>query len=161
VVPDRAAKSIGAEDTFDEDLPATELAPHIHGQALRVARRLRRAGCKAKVVQLKLKLSDFQLLTRQTTLPEPTDDGQAIYRAAADLLSRQDLKKPVRLTGVSAHAIALQEPQLGLFQPAPDRAQRLNAALDRIADRFGRPVVVPADVAALGDEDPRNGPRRS
>ncbi len=161
VVPDRAARSIGAEDTFDEDLPAAELVPHVHGQALRVGRRLRRAGCKARVVQLKLKLSDFQLLTRQTTLPEPTDDGQTIYRAAADLLSRQDLRKTVRLTGVSAHAIAVQEPQLALFQPPPDRAQRLNAALDRIADRFGRQAVIPADVAALDDPHGRPGPTGS
>ena len=39
VIPDREAKSIGAEDTFDEDLSGTEaLRPHIHAQALRVAR---------------------------------------------------------------------------------------------------------------------------
>ncbi|RKI28200.1 MFS transporter, partial [Corallococcus sp. AB004] len=44
VVADRAAKSVGAEDTFDEDLTGLEaLKPHVHAQALRVARRLRRA----------------------------------------------------------------------------------------------------------------------
>ena len=106
VVPDRAAKSIGAEDTFDEDLGVGELLPHIHGQALRVGRRLRRARCKGRVVQLKLKLSDFSLLTRQTTLAEPTDDGQSLYRAAAELLARLQLRQRVRLTGVSAHGIA-------------------------------------------------------
>ena len=83
VVPDREAKSIGAEDTFDEDLAGIEaLSPHLHAQALRVGRRLRGAGRKAGVVQLKLKLADFTLLTRQQTLPQPTDDGQALYRAA-------------------------------------------------------------------------------
>ena len=37
VVPDREAKSIGTEDTFDEDLAEIEaLLPHVHSQALRV-----------------------------------------------------------------------------------------------------------------------------
>jgi DNA polymerase IV len=155
VVPDRAAKSLGAEDTFDEDLGVGELLPHIHGQSLRVGRRLRRARCKGRVVQLKLRLSDFSLLTRQTTLVEATDDGQTIYRAAAELLARLQLRQRVRLTGVSAHGILVQEAQLSLFDATPNRAERLNAALDRIADRFGGHAVVTADVADLGDTTER------
>ena len=45
VIPDREAKSIGAEDTFDEDLTGVAaLSPRVHAQALRVARRLRARG---------------------------------------------------------------------------------------------------------------------
>ena len=56
VTPDREAKSIGAEETFEEDLEdRTKLAIHIHAQALRVARRLRAAKLQARVVQLKIK----------------------------------------------------------------------------------------------------------
>ena len=81
VVPDRDAKSIGAEETFDEDLAGAEaLAPRVHAQALRVAQRLRRAGLRARTVQLKLKRADFTLVTRRATLDEPTDDGQVLYR---------------------------------------------------------------------------------
>ena len=54
------------------------------------------------MVQLKLKLADFTTLTRQTTLPDPSDDGQEIYQAAATLLAREKLSGKVRLTGVSA-----------------------------------------------------------
>src|SRR6185295_4483028 len=62
VEPDVAAKSIGAEDTFDEDLRSLPaLRVFIHAQALRVGERLRRAGVAARVVQLKLKLDDFTL----------------------------------------------------------------------------------------------------
>ena len=87
VVPDREAKSVGAEDTFDEDLRASRrCAPHVHAQALRVARRLRRAGVQGRVVQLKLKFADFTLITRRATLDQATDDGQTLYRAAAELL---------------------------------------------------------------------------
>jgi DNA polymerase-4 len=153
VIPDRAAKSIGAEDTFDEDLEAGALAPHIHGQAERVARRLRRAGLKARVVQLKLKLSDFTLLTRRTTLPEPSDDGPTLYRTACELLERGPLPKRLRLTGVAAHDLQNAGAQLGLFAAAPSRAARLNAALDRIAERFGDDAVTTADLTARNDSD--------
>jgi DNA polymerase IV len=151
VVPDRGAKSIGAEDTFDEDLAAPELGPHIHGQALRVGRRLRRAGRKSRVVQLKLKLADFTLVTRRTTLAEPTDDGQLLYRAAMELLAREGLRARVRLTGVSVQELDERSSQLGLFAAAPSRSDRLNAALDKIAEKYGGDAVVPADIRKLED----------
>jgi DNA polymerase-4 len=147
VVPDREAKSIGAEDTFEEDLASGEaLLPHLHAQALRVGRRLRSAGRQAAVVQLKLKLADFTLLTRQTTLAEPTDDGQTIYRAVSALLHAEKLDGKVRLTGVAAHGLASGAAQLSLFGGNP-RAGRLNQTLDRIADKFGDGTVTTADVA--------------
>lgn len=156
VIPDRAAKSVGARDTFDEDLVGKDaLAPHVHSQALRVARRLRKAGRRARVVQLALTYGDFTALTRQATLPEPTDDGQTLYRGALALLDKLDLSRPVRLTGVSAHGLDDDEPQLELFErSAPSRTQRLNAALDRIAEKFGSKALGPADVVEdLEDEE--------
>lgn len=156
VVPDRAAKSVGAEDTFDEDLVGLEaLSPHVHAQALRVGRRLRKAGVKGRTVQLKVKLSDFTLLTRQLTLPSPTDDGQEVYRAALELLERVHQGRPVRLTGVSVQELGGGAPQLELFTPQPPRSTRLNAALDRIAERFGNKAVTTADIAS-SDIPPRN-----
>ena len=159
VVPDRVAKSIGAEDTFDEDLDAGALEPHLHAQAERVARRLRRAGTQARVVQLKLKLSDFTLSTRRRTLDEPTDDGQTLYRAAAELLHRAHPPKRVRLTGVAAHELVAAGGQRVLFPAPPTRAALLNAALDRIVDRFGGGAVKTADVTGLSDEDTPRGER--
>ncbi len=154
VIPDRAAKSVGAEDTFDEDLVGVEaLRPHVHGQALRVGRRLRRAGTKGRVVQLKLKLADFSLVTRRTTLAEPTDDGQTIYRTAMELLAREAPTKAVRLTGVSAQELGAEAAQLALFRPAPTRADRLNAALDKIAGKFGTAAITTADLVSEGDDE--------
>lgn len=145
VIPDREAKSIGAEDTFDEDLAGEEaLSPYLHAQALRVGRRLRWAGRKARVVQLKLKLADFTLLTRQQTLPETTDDGQALYRAAMALLRAERLLAKVRLTGISAQSLSAGE-QLSLFG-RDRRVGALNATLDRIAAKFGDSAVTTADV---------------
>ncbi|NNC08935.1 DNA polymerase IV [Corallococcus exiguus] len=153
VVPDRAAKSVGAEDTFDEDLTGLEaLKPHVHAQALRVARRLRRATLKGRVVQLKLKFADFTLITRRVTLREATDDGQVIYRAALELLERAHEGKALRLTGVSVQ-LDEDEPQLGLFPAAAPKSSKLNEAMDRIAARFGSKAITMADIAGAEASD--------
>ncbi|MGO9828765.1 MAG: DNA polymerase IV, partial [Myxococcaceae bacterium] len=161
VVPDRQAKSIGSEDTFAEDTASVEaLQRALHSQALRVGRRLRRAGLKARTVQLKVKLSDFTLLTRRRTLDNPTDDGQRLYREAAQLLERLALSSAVRLTGVSAQELVGAQSQLGLFAEPEARSQRLNAALDAIAARYGQSAVAPADVASLQEETEDEEARR-
>jgi DNA polymerase-4 len=150
VTPDRDAKSIGAEDTFGEDLSTRdELLPHLHAQALRVARRLRRSGRVARGVVLKLKTHDFELRTRRTTLRAATDDGQVLYEAVAALLSREDelgALVPMRLAGVSAVLLEAPTVQPGLFDAGARRATKLNGALDAIANRFGVGAVRPADV---------------
>jgi DNA polymerase IV len=147
VEPDREAKSVGAEETFEEDLAGEDLLPFIHEQALRVASRLRRARLRARSVHLKVKFADFRITTRQETLEAPTDDGAEIFAVARRLLAKVD-GRPARLTGVHAGDLGAT-PQLGLFDAVAPEAQkraRLNASLDRIADRFGPDAVVPADL---------------
>src|SRR2546428_1745052 len=51
--PHAAAKSVGAEETFEEDLTGEDLLPFIHEQALRVGGRLRRAGIRARSIHPK------------------------------------------------------------------------------------------------------------
>jgi DNA polymerase-4 len=161
VVPDGQAKSIGSEDTFDEDLEGEEaLRPHVHAQALRVARRLRRAGLKARVAQLKIKFADFESVTRRHTLDQPTDDGQLLYRSAMDLFARVDLTRAVRLTGVSGQELVGERDQMELFRPEPGKSQRLNAALDRIASRYGNAAVTTADLAETDERAELRGPKR-
>jgi DNA polymerase-4 len=156
VVPDEAAKSVGAEDTFGEDLsgrPALER--ELLSQATRVGRRLRAAGLQGHVVTLKVKYADFTLVTRRVTLPQPTDDDGTIHEAARGQLARIDLGRPVRLTGISVSGFAgeAERGQLGLFEttpsarpPADERRRALNAALDALADRFGEQAVTRADL---------------
>jgi DNA polymerase-4 len=162
VVPDEAAKSLGSEDTFGEDLrgrPALER--ELLAQAGRVGRRLRAAGLAGHVVTLKVKYSDFTSITRRVTLERPTDDDHAIADAARGLLDRVDLTRPVRLTGISVSGFAgeAERGQLDLFgaepaaAPEDDRRRALNAAVDRLADRFGDGTVRPADLAGK----PRRG----
>ena len=157
VEPDTAAKSVGAEETFENDLEGEELMPFIHEQALRVAARLRRAGLKARTVQLKVKFADFRTITRQETLELSTDDGGELYRSALRLLEKVE-QRPIRLTGVHASDFGEKTlPQLGLFddqslgdrkaaQAERKKRDRLNQSLDAINAKFGASAVVPADL---------------
>jgi DNA polymerase-4 len=154
VVPDREAKSIGAEETFNDDLVGAEaLRPHLHAQALRVGRRLRRAGLRARGVQLKLKLADFTLVTRQSTFDVATDDGQTLYRAVSDLLDRNLPAQAVRLTGVSAQGLKPAEAtQTSLLATPPSPRDALNRAMDAITTRYGTRAVTTADLADADEE---------
>jgi DNA polymerase-4 len=142
VEPDREAKSIGAEETFEEDLSGEDLHPFLHGQALRVAARLRRAGLRARSIHLKIKSARFQITTRQRTLPDPTDDGTTIYAVVRNLLTHVPAG-PVRLTGVHVSGLGAQLP---LQDETSQRRARLNASVDKILERFGEDAVLPADL---------------
>jgi DNA polymerase IV len=153
VIPHDPARSVGAEDTFDDDLRGREaLAPHLLQQSHRVARRLRHTGVLGRVVTLKVKYADFELITRRCTLPRPTDDGGEIYATILAQLERSDLGRAVRLTGVSVSGLT-DEPmarQRDLFERAKEeeagKRRTLNRALDAIAEKFGEDAVVPADL---------------
>jgi len=162
VTPEEEAKSVGAEETFEEDLVGWEpLSRELLSQAVRVGRRLRAAGVEGDVVTLKIKYADFTLVTRRTTLAIPTDDDRTLFRAARGQLDRIDLARPVRLTGISVSGLvpagapaAAGGEQLGLFtstprdeEPEARRRRALNAAVDALRERFGDGAVGPADLA--------------
>jgi DNA polymerase IV len=147
VEPDVEAKSVGAEETFEDDLSGEELLPFIHEQALRVGARLRRAGLKARSVHLKVKYADFRVVTRQETLGMPTDDSAEIFQLAVRLLGKVE-PHPVRLTGVHAGDLGEAQSQMGLFDAGRKKRERLNRSLDAIAEKFGSAAVLPADLIA-------------
>jgi DNA polymerase-4 len=145
VIPDRLAKSIGAEQTYEEDLVGADaVAATLLEHASRVARRLLRADVSARTVTVKVKYADFTLVSRQMTLPEAVQDTDAIHRAALAALARVPLEgKRVRLTGVSAGGIEEGPPQPTLF--GDTRAAQRRALEDvaaKLADRFGDERVV-------------------
>jgi DNA polymerase IV len=162
VIADEEAKSVGAEETFAEDVTArTALDRALLEQAGRVGRRLRAHGLAGVVVTLKVKYADFTQVTRRVTLAHPTDDDAEIWAAARAQLARVGLERAVRLTGVSVSGFAgeTRRAQLDLFAgtaplpgPAGDRApdagkrRALNAALDALNDRFGERAVRRADL---------------
>ena len=164
VVPDEEAHSVGAEDTFERDQSGEEaLLPQLLDQSVRVARRLREAGLRGRVVTLKLKFADFEQVTRRSSLPRPTDDAGEVYRAIREDLGRAGLDRPVRLTGVTVSGFGEEErppDQLGLFGAGPadvpgearGKRDALNAALDALADRYGEGSVKPATLLERAPE---------
>lgn len=80
-------KSVGAENTFAQDLPdGEELRGHLREIATEVARRMQSLGVRAHTVALKLRYSDFRTITRQATLTQPVGDPAVIEATASRLL---------------------------------------------------------------------------
>ena len=148
VVPDHEAKSIGQEETFGQDLADPDAVRAVLlGQAEEVGRRVRKHGYRARGVVVKIRFGDFQTITRRTTLPQPTDATSDLWHAARDLFDRwaASAYQPVRLIGVAATDFttggagdAGGAGQLDLFADRDrEKQRRLDAALDRIKDKFG------------------------
>jgi len=140
VEPGFAAKSVGAEETFAEDVTARpDLERHLLDQSGRVAQRLLHDDLLGRTVTVKLKYADFSIATRRTTLPAPVADTDSIYAAARACLARfPDEPRRVRLTGVSVSDLSPGPPQDGLFpDPEATRRRRLEEAVAQVTDRFG------------------------
>jgi DNA polymerase-4 len=118
VVTDSERKSVGAETTFPRDLAdGDELRHHLRRIAEEVGERLRRHGSRAKTIALKLRYSNFNTITRQSTREEPTDDTDAVYGEAAALLDKVVRSgDKFRLIGISCSKLEEERrEQLKLF----------------------------------------------
>jgi DNA polymerase-4 len=158
VVPEHAAKSIGHEDTFEKDILDLGLAKkELLSQAHRVAHRMRQEQVKGETVTLKVKYSDFTLITRARTLPEATDDASVIYSTACALLEKTAVgRRPVRLLGISISKLSMDpESQLSLFlgDRGPLKRSKLNTAMDAIQDKFGDKGIRPGTLLNKGSEE--------
>jgi DNA polymerase-4 len=112
----------------------------------RVARRLRTGGRRCRTVVLRLRFDDFTRATRSLTLPRLTDQSQEILAAARSLLA---VAKPlieargITLVGLSLTNLEDADPvQLTLTEDW--RPHALDAALDRVKDRYGSAAVTRA-----------------
>jgi DNA polymerase IV len=100
---DRIRKSVGAENTFAEDLMALDamraaLAPIID----KVWRFCEASSVRGRTVTLKIKYADFELITRSRTAPAPVGNRLDLEQISLDLLTRVfPIPKGVRLLGVS------------------------------------------------------------
>jgi DNA polymerase-4 len=107
VVPEREAKSVSVEDTYETDqVDRRLLAALVERQSAKVAERLRRSRLSGRTVTLKVRLHDFSTHTRSATLPGPTDDARTIARIARTLLTELDTSGGVRLLGVGVSGLA-------------------------------------------------------
>ena len=150
VIPEREAKSIGAENTLDADIVGeAAIRPWLLQAADTVARRLRTEGLSALGIRVKLRTSDFRLHTRQTVLKGATHATRPIVEAAEVLLHEFDLRVPVRLVGLAAFDLREsgggEVHQLDLFDaPSREHDERLDRTLDVVQERFGEGALTRA-----------------
>lgn len=146
VVPDREAKSISNETTFAEDISDIEiLRSWLVVLVEQVARRLRRHGLKGRTVELKVRYSDFQTISRSLTLDRPSHTTQELLAAAIELLAHKlpANRQAVRLIGFGVSKLesdpAVQQSLFGEDQARRDR--KIDIVADEIATKFGKRAI--------------------
>ena len=102
VVPDRPTRSISVEDTFEHDVPLSGTAPMIRRLAEKLWSASRKESRAACTVVLKLKTSEFKILTRSHTPDSPPSSCEELTEIALRLRERVDLgpHQHYRLVGV-------------------------------------------------------------
>jgi DNA polymerase-4 len=169
VVPEREAKSVSAEDTFERDLsePAL-LQAELDRLAARVVTRMRRDGLSGRTVSVKIRRPDFTTLSRSLTLAGPTDDLRTVSRVARGLLAEVDTVGGIRLLGVGVSGLS-DWAQADLFDAAlgdegsqtedvgePDGEDDVSTAdSDDVSELGGLVVPRPTQYGPLGGRGPR------
>jgi DNA polymerase-4 len=103
----RIRKSVGAENTFFEDLSEfDQMRDALQPLIEKVWRHCDMAGTRGRTVTLKIKSSDFEQITRRTTMADVIGDQLTLQQVAIDLLKAEfPLKKRVRLLGVALSSL--------------------------------------------------------
>ena len=139
VITEHTLKSISQETTFARDVRADRLLSEtLRELSAEVGRRLRQAGNAGTTVRIKLRWPDFTALTRQVTLPQPTDQDEEIYTTALDLLNKVRSKgKAVRLIGVGVSGLGAPLRQLELWGMASEKRRKIQGVLDELQEKYG------------------------
>jgi len=102
VIPDRPTQSISVEDTFEQDVPLSETEPMIRRLTEKLWSASRKESRPARTVVLKLKTSEFKILTRSHTPGSPPSSCEELMEIALKLRERVELspQQRYRLVGV-------------------------------------------------------------
>ena len=149
-----AAKSVSHETTFEVDVTdAAEIERTLLALTEGVSARLRSAGLRAGTVAVKVRDSQFRTVTRQKTLPEPSDLTDTIWRAALELVRPEVRGKKIRLLGVAATQLGRPE-QTTMFEVVDAKQRRVVDATDAVRRRFGDRAVTRASLLNRGLPSP-------
>ena len=118
VIPDRPTQSISAEDTFERDVLLTEMEPMIRKLAEHTWAASRKQSRIARTVVLKLKTSDFKILTRSHTPPSPPSSCEELTSIALSLRDRVGLNPAQRFRLVGVGLSNFRDSQDASGQPA-------------------------------------------
>jgi DNA polymerase IV len=154
VVPDRDAKSVSAETTFDTDISGLRPLEKILWElSEKVSARLKAKAIAGATVTLKLKTADFQIRTRARSLADPTQLARRIFDCGRELLAKETDGTKFRLIGIGVSSL---QPSEGadpgnLLDPNARKAASSEYALDALRAKFGKKAVV-RGIALRDDE---------
>ena len=156
VETDRKIQSIGAEETYEEDLTdgnAIEL--EFRYFANRLSKRLRKRNLLGHTVSIKVRYDDFTTVSRQKRLDTPSDHEHVFFETALLLwnklmqdktsgLTFMDPPGPIRLLGLTVSGLDEEVPmQDSLFESPQDETEdKLASVLDSLESKFGETAVM-------------------
>ena len=118
VVSNRPTQSISVEDTFETDVLLLETEPMIRRLAEQLWSASRKEPRIARTVVLKLKTSEFKLLTRSQTPDSPPSSCEELTDIALKLRERVELGSQQRFRLVGVGLSNFREPEETRAQPA-------------------------------------------
>ena len=143
VKPGHDRKGMSAETTFNEDLTdAADLEAELWPLCEKLASKARRDGVASRVIVLKLRRSDFRIITRRVSLAEPVQTARALFAAGRALMAAE-LGIPYRLIGIGLGEVveAIDTPS-ALFETPEARTLKTETAIDALRAKFGRNAVI-------------------
>jgi len=142
VVPDRGAKTISSETTFETDTrDFATLEKMLWRLSEKVSARLKGSGLAGCTITLKLKTADFRQRTRSQSIHAPTQLAAKIFAVSREMLAKEIDGTAFRLmgTGVSALRAGSQASDTDMLDRRSADAER---AIDDLRRKFGSTAVI-------------------
>ena len=142
VVPDRGAKTISSETTFDTDIrDFATLERVLWRLSEKVSARLKSADLAGLTITLKLKTADFKQRTRSQSIAAPTQLAGKIFALCRDMLAREIDGTAFRLMGAGVSALGPGS-QANDTDMLDRRAAHAERAIDDLRRKFGQSAVI-------------------
>jgi len=161
VETDRKIQSIGAEETYEEDLTdGSAIELEFRYFANRLSKRLRKRNLLGHTVSIKVRYDDFTTVSRQKRLDTPSDHEYVFFETSLllwnKLMQDKTSKKPkgkakeleslgaIRLLGLTVSGLDEEVPmQDSLFEsPKNETENKLAGVLDSLESKFGETAVM-------------------
>jgi DNA polymerase IV len=142
VVPDRGAKTISSETTFESDIrDFATLEKLLWRLSEKVSARLKNADLAGLTITLKLKTADFRQRTRSQSISAPTQLATRIFAVSREMLAKEIDGTAFRLMGTGVSALR-KGSETGDTDMLDRRAAHAERAMDDLRKKFGSAAVI-------------------
>ncbi|WP_445488667.1 DNA polymerase IV [Rhodopseudomonas sp. RCAM05734] len=142
VVPDRGAKTISNETTFNDDIrDFAALEKILWRLSEKVSSRLKSGELAGTTITLKLKTADFRQRTRSQSIHAPTQLAAKIFAISREMLAKEIDGTAFRLIGTGVSAL-VPGSQAGDTDMIDRRSADAERAMDDLRRKFGNAAVI-------------------